>query len=96
MYNHRGQPTGTNHRPTPRLARTMSEHINRVTMESGWDEILGSVSPSEMQGHINDYRKERNVGSPEIAKGLSESISDSFSNRKKNRDFDNDRKTKLS
>jgi hypothetical protein len=29
MYNHRGQPTGTNHRPTPRLANLVERHLNQ-------------------------------------------------------------------
>ena len=66
---HRGTPTGTNHRPTPRLAQALAQHLlvesvianNELTHKNP---LLGSIKrppitdirTSEAQDAINSYR----------------------------------------
>ena len=52
--NHRGMPVGTNHRPTPRLARA----VQRLSAQRFPNQSEG-LSPTDAQDFINIYRDSR-------------------------------------
>lgn len=74
--NHRGVPTGDNHRPTPRLAKALAANIN-AKIDSSYEDLMSenplmgytmAGTPRYMQEHeaqhaIDRYRGERNEGS---------------------------------
>lgn len=67
-YNHRGVPTGDNHRPTPRLARMLQAygmgHDTPFGSYGYWSGQQSSPSSMEMQqGAINQYRRDRGSSS---------------------------------
>lgn len=67
MYNHRGQPTGTNHRPTPRLANALSTRIARDIQSQMWEtapnlyRATQGPSPEEAQSALDNYRYQRDM-----------------------------------